>query len=286
MLLIADSGSTKTDWRLVDINNTIHAFHTSGINPSFQDTEQIKQILKKELFTDIKELLSSDRRMKIYFYGAGCSGPERCKKVENALSQIFINANIQVEHDLLGAARALCRNNEGFAAILGTGSNSCYYNGKKIVQEIGGHGFILGDEGSGAYLGKKLARTFLYDDMPETLKNKFSNKYKITKTTLIDNIHGNPESNKYLASFAPFLSKNSDHKFIRQIVYNSFNDFFNKHILKYNNYKTIPMHSIGSIAYYFSDILKQVAKDKEVLLDKIIKDPIGDLVKYHVNINN
>ena len=282
MILIADSGSTKTDWRLIDEENKIHQFKTTGINPYFHSSESITEALTKELLPNIKFEIRN-LKFELFFYGAGCSSDEKCNIVKRGLQSCFSKPIIEVEHDLLAAARALCGHDKGIAAILGTGSNSCYYNGKDIIENVVSLGYVLGDEGSGAYMGKKLIQYYLYKELPEDLDKIFFEKYKLTKDEVLENVYKKPNPNRYLASFSPFLQHNLSHHFIAKLVYDSFSDFFEHHICKYAEHKQVKMHCTGSVGFYFANILRQVATDRAVAIDKITESPIAGLTLYHLN---
>lgn len=277
MKLIADSGSTKTDWRLIKSDNSFDQTTSIGLNPYYVSLEQIIAEVNKDLLlsTNANEVKS------IYFYGSGCSSDEKKKVLIDAFSEVFKNAEIEIQHDLLGAARALCGRESGIAAILGTGSNSCEYNGSEIVANIPSLGFVLGDEGSGAHLGKELLRAFAYGELPDDLKKKFDFRYKTTIPEILHNTLQKPMANRYMASYAKFLFHNIDHPFISKIVVRCFTEFFDKHICKYESHKKVPVHFVGSIAYYFGDRLRYVAEEKGVVVGNILEKPIAALTLYH-----
>ncbi len=277
MVLVADSGSTKTDWRLINEKREIKKFQTIGFNPFFIDSKGIA----KELNKSLPSYVLPDDIGYVYFYGAGCSSQDRCNIVRRGLEKIFCNAKIEVEHDILGVARILFGAKQGIAVILGTGSNTCYYNGTKIVKNITALGYILGDEGSGAYLGTKLIKAFLNYELPEKLHKSFVNEYKLTEEDILNAVYRKPLPNRFLASFTRFLSKNLEHPYISKLVYEGFEDFFVKHISIYENYKSLKIRCAGSIAYHFQSILTRVARYKNASIDKIIEYPIDELVKYH-----
>jgi len=201
MILIADSGATKTDWRLISGKKEICNVKTIGFNPYFIDTEDIINVLKDNLIPNLSEHIVQ----KIFFYGAGCSTPLKNDIIVKALQNLFKSAEINVEHDILGAARGLFGNSEGIACILGTGSNSCYYNGKTISESLPSFGFIYGDEGSGAQLGKYLVEAYMKHKLPEDLHTKFMEKYKFSLEDILTNTYKNPSPNRFLASFTTFF---------------------------------------------------------------------------------
>lgn len=276
IILIADSGSTKAEWCLLN-GNKRKTIYTQGISPYFLTTDQIQQILIVEL----KEKLKNIEPDKVYYYGTGCSNPENMVSVKKALKNTFSKAKIFVDHDLMGAAKALCGNGKGVACILGTGSNSCYYNGKKIVKNSPGLGFILGDEGSGAYLGKKVVQYYLYHTFDPDLMDRFNAKYNTTAAEILDAVYKHALPNRYLAGFVPFLIENRGHFMIENIIEDGFNDFFFNHVYKYRESWIMPIHFIGSVAFGFKDVLKDMCDSYELQLGRVLKNPMDGLVKYH-----
>jgi len=226
--LIADSGSTKAEWCLLDGKKKKTIF-TQGISPYFLTLTEIVDILEKELKPKMKGVSPSI----IHFYGTGCSNPANVKMMKQALKKIFPKATITVDHDLMGAAKALCGDQKGIACILGTGSNSCYFNGKKILKNSPGLGYVLGDEGSGAYLGRKVVQYYLYNTFDPDLMDRFKAKFNMGAVEILDAIYKQPMPNRFLASFAVFLSENRGHYMIENIVEDGINDFFFTHICKY-----------------------------------------------------
>ena len=278
MILIADSGSTKTDWILADENLERHPFSTSGINPFILSPGQIENILVTQIHIGIDR--NSIR--EIYFYGAGCSDDVRCNMVKEALKKFFTNADIEVNHDLLGAARALCGNERGIAAILGTGSNSCLYDGNDILENIPSLGYILGDEGSGAYISKKFIASFLYREMPDDLRIKIETENIINKESVIENLYHSPAPSAYLAGYMTVVAKYAQHAFVAALIKNCFTDFFEHHVCRYTGYREIPMHCTGSVAYNFSNLLKEAAAEKKIKTGRIIDKPIDALADFHL----
>ncbi|HMG82177.1 MAG TPA: hypothetical protein VK559_04010 [Ferruginibacter sp.] len=274
--LIADSGSTKAAWCLLD-GKKKKTFYTQGISPYFLSAEQIQNILAYELLPKMKNAVP----VEVHYYGTGCSNPANIKIVKQAISKIFPKAKVTVDHDLMGAAKALCGDEKGVACILGTGSNSCYYNGKKIVKNSPGLGFILGDEGSGAYLGKKVVQYYLYNTFDADLMDRFKAKFNTNSVEILDAVYKNPLPNRYLASFTAFLVENRGHYMIENIIEDGFNDFFFNHVYKYSESWTLPVHFIGSVAFGFKDVLKEMCATYELQLGKVLKTPMDGLVKYH-----
>lgn len=274
--LIADSGSTKAEWCLLD-GKKKKIITTQGLSPYFLNTQQIQQVLEKELLPKIKNIEIDE----VFFYGTGCSNPENVKSVKKAISNVFTKAKVMVDHDLMGAAKALCGSNKGVACILGTGSNSCYYNGKKIVKNSPGLGYVLGDEGSGAYLGKKVIQYFLYNTFDEDLMDRFNAKYDTNSIEILNNVYKQPLPNRYLASFVPFLIENRGHFMIENIIEDGFNDFFFNHVYKYRESWLMPINFVGSVAYGFKDVLKEMCNTYELQLGIVIKKPMDGLIKFH-----
>ena len=250
---------------------------TQGLSPYFLTTQQIQQIIAKELMPKIKNIIIDE----VFFYGTGCSNPENVKSVKKAISLVFSKAKVTVDHDLMGAAKALCGRNKGIACILGTGSNSCFYNGKKIVKNSPGLGYVLGDEGSGAYLGKKVIQYFLYKTFDEDLMDRFNAKYATNSVDILNHVYKQPLPNRYLASFVPFLIENRGHYMIENIIEDAFNDFFFNHIYKYRESWQMPINFVGSVAFGFKDVLKEMCNAYELQLGIVIKKPMDGLIKYH-----
>lgn len=274
--LICDSGSTKAEWCLLN-GKSKKIVTTQGLSPYFLTTQQIQKIIEKELVPKIKNI----RIDEVFFYGTGCSNPENIKSVKKALSLVFTKAKVAVDHDLMGAAKALCGSNKGIACILGTGSNSCFYNGKKIVKNSPGLGYVLGDEGSGAYLGKKVIQYFLYKTFDEDLMDRFNAKYATNSVDILNHVYKQPLPNRYLASFVPFLIENRGHYMIENIIEDAFNDFFFNHIYKYRESWQMPINFVGSVAFGFKDVLKEMCNAYELQLGIVIKKPMDGLIKYH-----
>lgn len=274
--LIADSGSTKAEWCLLD-GKKKKTITTQGISPYFLTAVEIQELLEKELMPKIKNNLPTE----LYYYGTGCLSTENVKLVKGALQKVFGKIKISVDHDLMGAARALCGNEDGVACILGTGSNSCYFNGKKIVKNSPGLGFILGDEGSGAYLGRKVVQHFLYNTFDPDLMDRFNAKYNTDASQILEAVYKGPLPNRYLAGFTGFLVENRGHYMIENIIEDSFNEFFFNHLYKYKESWTRPIHFIGSVAYGFKDVLKDMCSNYELQLGRVLKQPMDGLIKYH-----
>ena len=274
--LIADSGATKCEWKLVADGKT-KTILTQGISPYFLSPDQIMTLLGKELLPKLKNAAVTD----IHFYGTGLSNQENAAIIKKVLKKLFPKAKIEIQTDLLAAARALCGHKKGIACILGTGSNSCYYDGKKIVKNSPGLGYVLGDEGSGAYLGKKVVQYYLYNTFDEDLKSRFEKRFQVSAIEILDHVYKQPLANRYLASYAIFLAENRGHYMIENIIEDGLNDFFFTHLYKYRESWTLPIHFIGSIAFGFRDVLKDLCDTYELELGNVIKAPMQGLLAYH-----
>lgn len=279
MKLIADSGSTKTDWRLIINSEEVIGFQTEGLNPYFKTKDEILTVLKEDVFPNIKNL--NDIK-EVHFYGAGCSSKEKNKILEEPFSKSFINASIHIQHDLLGASIALCGNNKGIAVILGTGSNSCIFDGNKIIEEQQSLGYILGDEGAGSNIGKQLLKDFLYQNIPVHLSELLKTEFSLSKELILENVYKQPLPNRFLASFLKWVGEHIDHEaYLQNLVLDSFDSFFKTHLINYKNYKEHPINIVGSVGYFFKEYLHIIAFKYETKIGKIIKAPIDGLVEYH-----
>lgn len=277
MKLIAESGSTKTDWRLINHKNEISDFETIGLNPYFVSSRDIKEELEKNLLPFLNPIDVEE----VYFYGSGCGNLQKKDIIREPLEQFFRLAKIEVEHDLLGSARALCGREKGIACILGTGSNSCLFDGEKIIENVPSVGYFFGDEGSGSFLGKKFISAYLKGELPNDLKEKFENKFSYSFDFILDAVYKNKFPNRFLASFAPFLLSNISLTYVHNLVFESFDLFFYYQVSKYSDFKKHKVGFSGSIAFYFNDILVEVAQKWGVVVDKIVNKPIEGLTKFH-----
>lgn len=274
MILVADSGTTKTEWCTISDRGTSETVVTPGINPFYQETENISAILHKE-FTAAKKFDA------IYFYGTGCINQKKQDVVKKALLKVFETEHIFIGSDLLAAAHSLCQDKPGFACILGTGSNSCYYNGSEIVANVSPLGFILGDEGSGAVLGKKLIGDVLKKQLPQFLIDDFFETYHTSAAEILENVYKKPFPSRYLAGYTKFLSKNIKHPEIENIVSTGFGEFVTRNLLQYPEIDRTPIHFTGSIAFYFEEQLRKVIDKQHLILGNIERTPMTGLVRYH-----
>jgi len=277
MILIADSGSTKTDWRYLLPNGEVQAAATSGINPNYQHTTHIRQVLEQNLLPQLPGM----QPQQIYFYGAGCSTEAKCGMVANALQALYPAAQIAVMSDVVAAARGTCGRELGIAGILGTGSNTCLFDGDKITQQMPCLGFTLGNEGSGSYLGKSLIRLYLNNELPADLHQAFQENYPETPAEILQRVYNETFPNRYLASFVPFLHQQQHHAWVSQLIGESFQEFFRLTVCKYPDYEKIPTHFVGSIAFYFADLLTETAANAQIQIGKILQSPMAGLIRYH-----
>ena len=278
MILIADSGSTKTDWCVVENGQPIQQISTKGINPFFQSEEEISN----EIATSLLPQLKTNALDAVYFYGAGCGFPDKIAMVHRAITKhLQIKREVEVNTDMLAVAHGLCQHEAGIACIMGTGSNSCYYDGKQIVSNVSPLGFILGDEGSGAVLGKLLVGDILKNQMTPELKEKFLKQFSLTPADIIDRVYRKPFPNRFLASLSPFLAQNIDEPCIHALVLGSFKSFHKRNVMQYENFRNSKVHFIGSVAFYYKTILAEAAQEMNIQLGTIIKSPMEGLIKYH-----
>lgn len=278
MILIADSGSTKTDWMLCHPNGFRQSLQTAGINPYFQSEQEIAA----QLADDLKPVLQTGQPRRLFFYGAGCVPGAPAERMQTALHALCPAAEISVESDLAGAARAVCGNQAGIACILGTGSNSCFYDGRQIAQHVPPLGFILGDEGSGACLGKRLVSDLLKNQLGDPLRLKFFERFSLTQAEVVSRVYSQPYPNRFLASLSVFAKENIGIPAVRQLVDQCFADFFTRNVYQYD-YPKYPVHVVGSIGYHYETELRQTATLFSVNIGKIVRSPIEGLIDYHLN---
>lgn len=275
MILVADSGSSKTDWMGYSPDETI-SFSTQGINPYFLNAHDIFK-----LFSRKKELAAyAERVREIYFFGAGCSSPDKIELISNGISSFFTNAYVSVEHDLMGSAYATCGDKPGLTCILGTGSNISFFDGKDLHNGAHGLGYALGDEGSGTYFGRKLITAYLYGHMPSDLGTELSAAYEIDKEAVITNVYQKPAPNIYLASVSRFMSAHMEHPYIQGILREGFQEFIDTNIKDYPDYRSLDCHFVGSIAFYYQDMLSTVCRENGVKVGKILQKPIEGIYNY------
>ncbi len=278
-ILIADSGSTKTQWVLLDSAMTHSYFNSFGINPNYQRSSEILDVLDE--VAEFKDPVFCNSIEQVFFYGAGCHGEENTNTVQTALQKRFAKAQVEVESDMLGGAKALCNRKKGIACILGTGSNSCFYDGNNIVANVPSFGYLFGDHGSGAVLGKTLIEAFCSDLLPSELKDLLVKETGITREILLFNVYKKAFPNRYLASFVPFIHANIENEFIHQMVVMSFADFLHFQISKYPEAKSLEINFTGSVAFLFSKLLSEVLTSAGYKMGVCIQHPLEGLITYH-----
>ncbi|UXP31051.1 N-acetylglucosamine kinase [Reichenbachiella agarivorans] len=276
MMLIADSGSTKTAWRIIDPKGKISQAVSKGINPYYMKSADIAASIQEGL----SEYLDA-KITEVFFYGAGCSSDKNKETISDAISRLYSDATITINHDLMAAARALCGHQKGIACILGTGSNSCLYDGESIVENVTSMGYLLGDEGSGNMLGRMLIKRYFKQQLPDELKAKFDERFQLSKSEILERIYQGEMPIRFLASFAKFIFQHIQHPYFYQMVYDCFQEFFEENVCKYTGYKEVPVHFTGSVAFYFSNILRKVGAELGITVGIISEDPIAGLALYH-----
>jgi glucosamine kinase len=276
MLLVCDSGSTKADWLLAEGNKVSGPFNTIGFNPFFHSSDFVYETLLNS--TSLAPFAS--KVTELYFFGAGCSSKDRKEIIAIGLRAFFPNAKVIVDHDLLACAYATCGDEPGISCIVGTGSNSCYFDGKEVHEKNYGLGFILGDEGSGSYYGKKLLTQFLYGLMPDDIAMDFNSKYHLDRNAIIDHVYKQPDPNVWLASFARFLTEKREHPYIKSLVHNGMREFLELYVCHFENYNNEKVHFVGSVAFVFQEELKQEASKLNIQIGKVIKQPVDELMNY------
>ncbi|MCX6213656.1 N-acetylglucosamine kinase [Spirosoma sp.] len=280
MLLIADSGSTKTDWQLVTADGQPRAIQTDGFNPYYQTTQQIVATLQIQLIPYLTDAAVTN----VFYYGTGCTGPAVNHIIADALRVVLpALQTVDVNSDMLGAARGALGHESGIVCILGTGANACCYDGNQITRGIQSLGFWLGDEGSGGYLGKTLVRDFFQERLPANLWAAFQNQYALDRPTLLENAYQKPYPNRYFASFTPFLFAHLNEPYITELVIDAFVLFLTTYVKRFPESETGPVHFVGSIAYYFADQLREAVEQTGLTMGRIIKAPAVALVDFHKN---
>lgn len=278
MVFIVESGSTKSDWVLLDNKNNQSFYSTMGFNPYFHSAEIIASELTKN-----QDLMSVAQDVSaIYFYGAGCSSDKLNSIVKEGISRVFINAEVHVDHDLVACAYATYQGRNCISCIIGTGSNSCYFDGKVVSEVVPALGYILGDEGSGSYFGKKLIAAYLYHNLPEHLTLDFEISYNLRKDQIIEKVYSEPNANVFIASFMPFISKHSDEPYFQHMIEEGFRHFMQVHVCCYDNYKEADLHFVGSLAGIFREALDRAAASLGLNITSVIRKPAEGLVNYHI----
>lgn len=279
MILIADSGSTKCDWAIIEPSGEVKGrFKTMGLNPYFHDESIIENALlgvngESSMFENITHL---------FFYGAGSSSEKLCARMKGGLKRVFPNTEIVVDHDLLGAAYSTYDGKPGITAIIGTGSNSCFFDGEKLREEVPALAYILGDEASGSYFGKILLQEYFYKQLPNDIRAAFDAEYQLDHDQIVDRVYNKPNANVYLAGFMPFIGKFKDHPHVINWVVEGMRKFIQIHVKCFPEAENVPVHFVGSIGHYFSHCLEMVMADEGLILGGILRAPIDGLVDYHV----
>ena len=278
MILLADGGSTKVDWRLVDGNREVKRISTKGANPFMRTREDIGE----ELRAVLKPALEGYRIDGVYFFGAGCVSVEKSKPLAEAITDNVDTPKLEIDSDLLAAARGLCGDNKGIACILGTGSNSCFYDGKEIREHVSSLGYVLGDEGSGSALGKLFLGSCLKGLLTKGIKERFLDEYGLTTETILEMVYSKPMANRFLASLSPFIAKNLHDKSIYDLVYRGFREFFVRNVMQYD-YRNNETHFTGSIAFHYEELLRKAAAESGVRIGIITQSPMEGLIKYYAD---
>ncbi len=274
-ILIADSGATKTEWCLTNGTDS-KTFFTEGLNPYYHTTESIKEVVEYNLVPELDEEID-----ELFFYGAGCDSEEKNELVHDALDRIFTDASVYIYHDLLGAARACFLREAGIACILGTGSNSCLYDGSEIIEHVPSLAFILGDEGSAGYFGKKLINKYFRYEIPDDLKEPLERDYNMSLDHITKGLYDGSQKSRFVASYGAFLGEHADHPFIKDILYEGFENFITRIILKYTNATEYEVRFIGSVAFAHQEMIKDILKKHDLKPGLFVKNPMERLVEYH-----
>jgi glucosamine kinase len=276
MILIADSGGSKIDWRLLKTDSSIAQANTPGFNPYYQPVEDLRKTLKESI-----QPIADEKVDEIFFYGAGVSSEKNQESIKSVFLEFFPDAKVEIGWDLLAAARALCGHEPGIACIVGTGSNSCLYDGKQITGNIANLGWILADEGSGANIGRKFLVDYLRGKFPDSLAKAFKERFPFTREEFLEKVYQKEKPSAFLASFMRFIFQHLKEQYCHKLVYNNFAEFYDNNVIPYPNSKNLKVHFTGSVAFYFSDVLRQVANDKGVTVKNILESPIAGLTLYH-----
>ena len=282
MKLIADSGSSKTEWRIIDGDQQIHQAKTIGLNPFHVPDQGIVSELSDELLPQLSSIgLEAANIREIYFYGSGCVPGPPSERMKKCLEKVFTHATPEVYDDLIAVARGLCGREEGIVAILGTGSNSGQYDGREIIYKVRALGYILGDEGSGSWIGKMLLAKYLRGELSDSVHTRLEERFSLTAGNVLDQVYRTPQASKYLAGFSRFVFQQIKDPQLYQMVYDGFRLFLEHNILKYPDHTSKPVHFSGSVAFYYANILRQAAADVSVRIGHIVEGPIAGLALYH-----
>lgn len=276
MILIADSGGSKIDWRLLKRDKSISQANTPGFNPYYQPVDDLRKTLRESI-----QPIADEKVDEIFFYGAGVSSEKNQDAIKSVFREFFDGARIEIGWDLLAAARALCGHEPGIACIIGTGSNSCLYDGTHITGNIANLGWILADEASGANIGRKFLVDYLRDKFPPALAAAFKERFPFTREEFLEKVYQKEKPSAFLASFMRFIFQHLKEPYCHKLVYNNFAEFYDNNVIPYPGSKNLKVHFTGSVAFYFSDILRQVANDKGITVKNILESPIAGLTLFH-----
>ena len=280
MILIAESGSTKCDWVLLDQNGQEQSrFKTIGFNPYFKTSKVVTQTLAAA--DGLKDVASEINQ--VWFYGAGCSSQEKRNVIKLGLDNVFKNSTNHVGHDLEASAYALYRGKPVVACIIGTGSNSCFFDGKEVTEEVPSLAYVLGDEGSASFIGKALVKAFLYKQMPADLASDFNRTYKIDKDEVLENVYKKANPNLYLAGFGPFAGKHKDHPFILNVLKTGFKEFIEIHVACFADAKNAEISFVGSVADHYQNLLENCLQETGYTFGQVVAKPVDELIQYHIN---
>ncbi|MDX1636546.1 MAG: hypothetical protein R3281_01165 [Balneolaceae bacterium] len=279
--IIADSGATKTEWCIWEDGES-RIVATEGLNPYYHTTESIKKVIKNDLVGE----LDVDEVEEIFFYGAGCDHEDKKAVVKKALEEFFPDSRIEVYHDLLGAARACFLDKPGIACILGTGSNSCLYDGEKIVEHIPSLAFILGDEGSAGYFGKKIINSYFRFELPPELEKAFEENYNTSLEYITEGVYDGAQKSRFIASYGAFLGEHSDHPFIQKMLREGFENFITRILLNYTNARNYEVRIIGSVGHAYKDLISEILRENGLKPGGFIQKPMQRMVEYHTSIAN
>ncbi|MEE4259716.1 MAG: ATPase [Bacteroidales bacterium] len=279
MILLLDSGSTSTQVALIDSDGNFKTYDCKGFNPYYYNPNEFYELLRNELYFKVK----GQGIKQVFYYGSGCSSDANCDLVVSTLRRFFPSAEIQVEHDLFGAAIALYGHKRGIACILGTGSNSCLWDGERILENAPSLGYMLGDEGSGTYLGKIMLTEILSGEANPEIAKAFYREYKLSFSSILERIYREPYPNLFFSGISEFINRHIDHPWCQKLVKRNFTDFVDKQVSKYSTYQTSPVSFIGSVAYHFQELLEEVLDENNITFGKVMRSPMEGLIDYHIN---
>jgi N-acetylglucosamine kinase-like BadF-type ATPase len=278
MIVVADSGSTKTDWRLVISENNIEQFQSIGLNPNFHNETSVLEAIEQTFVNEEQ----NEKVKAVFFYGAGCSTENAQNLIQEQLQKVFVHAKVNVAHDLLAAARASCGHQAGLAAILGTGSNCCVFDGSEVVSSFPSGGYSIGDEGGGVHIGKRILKAYFEDYMPKDLRERFDFRYQLSLDEILENLYKKPNPNRFMASFSQFAFQHKEDAFVTKELLQVFDDFFENKVLRFHQARELPLNLVGSIAFYYNEYIRTVAESKGISIGTILEKPIAGLSLYHI----